>query len=401
MNNEDTSNIATASQVLEQEKLRLEFERLRFDRSKLAIDAKLKRREFDSYSKKSLKETVSNPLLLAIVGGFLTLLTSIVTNYLTAAENRDADDRRLQSELLKEFLKTADPKIARDNLTFLIEVGLIPDYERRIKGFLSNNTKPVPRISDAESPPESYPSCPTIDVLSGSNPQLPNTSVGVSIHLGTNRLNPNSYEGWDGQLFGAVPDAKSMQLLASSLGYHPSILTDALARSDCLLTGLNKLSAKLRQGDTLLLTMSGHGGHEIGSGRAGRTQETWVLFDKQLRADDLYDAFAKFKSGVTIIVVQDSSHAAAFRRSTGKTQLSANLIVIAGSKTTEIAMDGEKQGAFTEALLKTWNNGKFSGNYESFVDAIRKKMPVTQTPQLYTYITDAKVLSRKPFSLGN
>jgi hypothetical protein len=397
--------------TVESEKLRLEFERLDFERARLAIETRLKRREERAQGTKSIKGTLTNPLVLAIAGGSLTLLTSIVTNYLTTTANRDADLRRaeqtrdsdsraLQSELIKTFLKTQDSKTARDNLTFLIESGLIPDHETRISKYLADN-KSIPKITESKAVPASVPPLPALNMGPLPASRADGEVLGVSLHLGTSRVDPNAYGGWDGPLQGAVPDANAMQGLAGSLGYHTNILVDALARADYLLSTLGTLSATLRSGDTLLLTMSGHGGQvpDLTGAEPDNRQETWVLFDKEIHASELYEQFASFKPGVIIIVIQDSSYPSVFRRPPKMPELSAQLLVLAGSKENQLAMDGERQGKFTETLLAVWDKGKFSGSYGSFVDAIRGKMPGDQTPQLYVYGPDASVAARKPFIL--
>ena len=360
-----------------------------------------------------MKGTLSNPLMLAIAGGSLTLLTSILTNYFTASANREADQRRalytretdaraLQSELIKTFLKTQDSKTARDNLTFLIESGLIPDHEKRITEYLAKNKQAIPKITESKTATASVPPLPPLNTGPTTTSRADGESLGVSLHLGTNRLDPNAYGGWDGSLRSAVPDANAMQGLAGSLGYQTNILVDALARTDYLLGALGSLSATLRSGDTLLLTMSGHGSQvpDLTGAEPDKRQETWILFDKEIHASELYGQFASFKTGVVIIVIQDSSYPAVFRRPPKMPELSAQLLVLAGAKETQVAMDGEQQGKFTETLLAVWDNGKFSGNYTSFAQAIQKKMPENQTPQLYLYGPDTSVALRKPFTLA-
>lgn len=408
MNTKPDVDASISKDQIEAEKLKLEFRRLAFDRTKLAIETRHKRREDRAHSTKSLKESLSNPLILAIVGGALTLFTSIITNYLTGTANREADERRasqsreaesrnLQSELIKTFLRTQDSKTARDNLTFLIESGLIPDHEKRISEYLAKNTKTIPKISETASIPSTLPPRPALNVGTRKNDE----ALGVSLHLGTNRLDPNAYGGWDGAILGAVPDANSMERLAKALGYHTNVLIDALVRSDYFLSALDTLSTTLRSGDTLLVTMSGHGSQEpdVSGAEPDKREETWVLFDRQVAAREIYERFTRFKAGVTIIVVQDASHPSVFRRPPKMPEISAHLVVLAGAKEDQFAMDGTRQGRFTESLLKTWDDGKFAGSYTTFIEAVRKSMPQEQTPQLFIYSSDKSVGSRKPFAL--
>jgi hypothetical protein len=415
MAEEPLSERVTAAPGADDHKLRLELARLQLERSKLALDIRLRRRELRLHAAKTFRDAVANPLVLAIVGGSITLLTSIVTNYLTASANREADDRRaqqvrdaegraLQSELIKTFLKTQDSKTARDNLTFLIESGLIPDHEARIKEYLASNTKAAPKIADSPAASVTYPECPKLDPGRAADDQgATGTAVAVSLHLGTNRLNPAAYGGWDGQIIGAVPDANAMHKLATGLGFRAHLFVDAQARADCLVASLATLAATLRSGDSLMITLSGHGAQmPDGSGNEpDKKIETWMLFDKQLSATELFDAFARFRPGVTLLVVQDTSHPAAFRVPPRGKDLAANLVVLAGAQENQVAMDGAKNGAFTTALLEAWNDGRFNGTYQDLVAAIRRKMPASQEPQLYTRGPDAGLAQRSAFRWSN
>ena len=101
---------------LEIERLSLERDRLKLERQKLSIEVRFKRRELVERQGKSFKELLANPLSLAIVGGFITLMTTVITTSYTANENRRSEDRRaaiaqksaeqaLQAELVKKFVE--------------------------------------------------------------------------------------------------------------------------------------------------------------------------------------------------------------------------------------------------------------------------------------------------------
>jgi hypothetical protein len=119
----------------EAEHLRLEFERLRLDRQRLAIETRLKRQEFRQSGGKAFKDWLANPFILAILTGFATRMTSIITSsntardnraadesrahlaVQTADENRKSDDRRakqaLESELVKKFVEAPTKEATR------------------------------------------------------------------------------------------------------------------------------------------------------------------------------------------------------------------------------------------------------------------------------------------------
>ncbi len=74
-------------------------------------------------------------------------------------------------------------------------------------------------------------------------------------------------------------------------------------------------------------------------------------------------------------------------------------ILVSGCQDNQTSMDGDHNGAFTEQLLATWNNGTFSGTYASFHAAICSRMPPTQSPNLFTLGACGAFLAQEPFSL--
>jgi hypothetical protein len=194
-----------------------------------------------------------------------------------------------------------------------------------------------------------------------------------------------------------------------------------------------------------------------------KKDETWCLYDGQLIDDELYFELSKFKAGVCILVLSDSCHSGTVTRemvlppptnpterpknmpdavamrtyrehqafydklqkdvaaAAGKPvvdpdnalaqvavsgrlsaindKFDASLILISGCQDNQTSMDGEHNGAFTEQLLKVWNQGAFKGNYAQFHARIRAGMPATQTPNLFTLGTTGTFLTQEPFSV--
>jgi V8-like Glu-specific endopeptidase len=137
--------------AIERERLALERERLHADRQKLALEFRLKRREFAERRDKSWKELLTNPLMVAILGGFLTLMTTIITTSLSSDQSRKAEVHRaglaresakqaLQAELIKKFVESPKTETVRENLRFLVDAGLLPDYASNITTYLKNTT---------------------------------------------------------------------------------------------------------------------------------------------------------------------------------------------------------------------------------------------------------------------
>jgi hypothetical protein len=131
---------------LDRERLDLEQQKLRFERQKFATDALLKRRESSSRRGTFLRSIVTNPLALAIVGGFLTLMSGIVTTAYTSSENRKTAREAQQADLIKKFVE-GPPEAVRNNLLFLVEAGLIPSYAQDIGPYLRDKSNPAPQVS--------------------------------------------------------------------------------------------------------------------------------------------------------------------------------------------------------------------------------------------------------------
>ena len=199
-----------------------------------------------------------------------------------------------------------------------------------------------------------------------------------------------------------------------------------------------------------------------GEEKDDKQDETWCLFDGQLIDDELYYELSKFRSGVRLLVVSDSCHSGTVVRAgrpqpgtpvqrprimppavgmrvyaahkgfydklqndvakvaggrvTDPDTALANvtvsnrltgivkefkpaLILISGCQDNQFSMDGDHNGAFTEQLLRVWNNGAFTGSYARMHALIRAGLPPTQSPNLFTLGPAAAFLKQTPFSV--
>ena len=226
---------------------------------------------------------------------------------------------------------------------------------------------------------------------------------GVSVHIGLNVVDPGKYGGWNGQLAGCINDANAMEAVASQLGYAAADkLIDGEATAANVIEALEMAASQVEAGDTLLVTYSGHGGQvrdlnkdESSGPRPDRKDETWVLFDRMVLDDELNVVWTSLPPGARVIVVSDSCHSGSVTREIGdvvrtmpadknEAHVKANralyqeiaasvskdaasavpaarVVLVSGCQDDEVSYDGKKNGAFTEALLKTWNKGKFKG----------------------------------------
>lgn len=76
-----------------------------------------------------------------------------------------------------------------------------------------------------------------------------------------------------------------------------------------------------------------------------------------------------------------------------------SVLLISGCQDNQTSMDGLHNGAFTESLLKVWNQGKFKGDYNLFHQRIRAGLPATQSPNLFVLGQAAAFVKQAPFSV--
>jgi hypothetical protein len=80
----------------------------------------------------------------------------------------------------------------------------------------------------------------------------------------------------------------------------------------------------------------------------------------------------------------------------------ASVILISGCQDNQTSMDGDHNGAFTEQLLRVWDDGRFNpehGTYVNFHGTIKAAMPPSQTPNLFTLGPVATFAKERPFTI--
>src|SRR6185312_2537929 len=268
---------------------------------------------------------------------------------------------------------------------------------------------------------------------------------GRSLHIGLNRVDPDAYGGWAGELNACEADANDLAAIAEGLGYDVHKLLTAEATSSAILEELANAVTELEDGDIFLLTYSGHGGQvpDSNGDEPDRMDETWVSFDRQIVDDELYAAFGTFAPGVRIAVLSDSCHSGTvlevvlaavqpglvsapqakampadvcandyrarkvdYDRIQGrvkpfdKTDIGASVILISGCQDNQTSADGDRNGLFTEKLKQVWADGEFKGGYRRFAKEIVAKMPPYQTPNYFTAgAPDPAFERQQPFAI--
>jgi hypothetical protein len=249
---------------------------------------------------------------------------------------------------------------------------------------------------------------------------------GIGLHIGLNRVNAAHYRAWDGALDCCEQDAEDMAAIARSHHFASTTLATENATAPAVLNLLDLAAHSLGSGDILLVTYSGHGGQlpDDNGDEPDSMDETWALYDRQLRDDELLSAWSRFAQGVRVLVVSDSCHSGSIlelvmaaeegvkavptdvarrtflanrevydrpsRMWAAPMTVTASVISIAACRDDEKTRAGPVNSAFTEALLQVWNGGAFTGSYSALCDAIKPRLP-SQTP---TY--DNSVGTRNP-----
>ena len=83
-------------------------------------------------------------------------------------------------------------------------------------------------------------------------------------------------------------------------------------------------------------------------------------------------------------------------------EVQASVILISGCQDNQTSLDGDHNGAFTEQLLRVWDDGRFDpehGDYVRFHGTIKAGMPSTQTPNLFTLGPTAAFARQRPFTI--
>jgi lysophospholipase L1-like esterase len=283
---------------------------------------------------------------------------------------------------------------------------------------------------------------------------------GVSLHIGLNFVDKNHYAGWDGALNACQYDAEDMRDIAAGCGYSTNLLLSKSATRATVLGAIEQFARELGPGDMFFLSYSGHGGRlpDFNRDEADGMDETWCLYDGELIDDELYILWSLFREGVRVLVLSDSCHsgsvikalpngqrveqrpvfdpacpatwarsmpnqvaARVFRQnrafytelgkslanieSTVLTRELANPVactvqLLSGCQDNQQSMDGDFNGAFTAQLLRTWDEGRFKGDYERFYKSIRMAMPSDQTPnRMVVGRPNSVYLSQRPFEI--
>ncbi len=283
--------------------------------------------------------------------------------------------------------------------------------------------------------------------------------TGISLHIGLNLVDPDHYQGWDGELAGCEADANDMVALAGSRGFATSQLLTAAATAEMVSGAISTAAGTLAAGDIFFLTYSGHGSQvpDANSDEDDHLDETWVLYDRQLIDDELWALYATFQPGVRIVVLSDSCHSGTVTRAgryretylphtaaiggagevkpgqirtknlpydierktymahrelyngiqstlppndKKKSEIGADILLISGCADNQLSGDTPENGIFTGNLKRVWQDGTFEGSYRELYAELSNLMPASQSPNYYRVGAVNPAFDRQaPFSI--
>ena len=254
-----------------------------------------------------------------------------------------------------------------------------------------------------------------------------------SLHVGSNSVDGSHYDGFDSladgasgtRLLACEQDAMDYQAIAADEGFISSELCGEAATALNVIDTVNTAAAHLGNGDMFLLTYSGYGGliRDANDDDNDIGEATWALFDRQLAEDEWMALIALFRSGVRVLLITDSSPPRAITRASSADRafdeelriralprdvalatyhrnqalydgiqascasrndavIRAAFLSLTACGPNQFAVEGPRNGVFTESFLRVWDHGMFRGDYGRLWEDIARSMPTYQTPVL-------------------
>lgn len=242
-----------------------------------------------------------------------------------------------------------------------------------------------------------------------------------SAHLGIN------YAGSQHELGGCIADANELWKLFAPLTRGNGGTTDRMLEREATIAGVREFIGdvvrRLKAGDTLFLSRSGHGTQiaDRDGDEKDRKDECFVCFDLELMSDDEFAVLLSERaSGTFVVVFDDCCHSGGGSRlfaSVDKprfipaSQLSARprkierhdmplirgadgVLHISACKPEEVAWDTGKHGAATLALLNAMKQIAMHSTLRTWADVFHytaSQLPTRQHPQTPTLTGDDAV----------
>ncbi len=112
--------------------------RLEFDREKHRDDLEFRYKELSLRELKERRAVWHNPLFLALLAAIIGLLSNATVAWFNGRSQRVLEDKKAEAVRILEALRTGDPDVAAENLTLLVEAGLVSEHAAEIRSYLAN-----------------------------------------------------------------------------------------------------------------------------------------------------------------------------------------------------------------------------------------------------------------------
>lgn len=264
-----------------------------------------------------------------------------------------------------------------------------------------------------------------------------------ALAVGLNSFSKAHY-GKHGKLQACENDARDMAAIAGSQGFETVTLLTKSATKAAFRKVVEKAAMELQEGDTLVISFSGHGANtdDTNGDEDDALDETLCFYDGQIVDDELMDLWSRFNKGVRILFFADSCHSGSVikrhdpisgatiafnerakmskaftdqellalrarpgnramdhglprdRESNAKT--AATVVLISGCQDDQESMDGVENGEFTAELKRVWNGGRYRGSLPKLHETISGRMPAYQQPKYLVLGGDNKRFEMQP-----
>lgn len=229
------------------------------------------------------------------------------------------------------------------------------------------------------------------------------------IFIGLSKLDPVSYNSWEGILLAPLNDVARMNALIKV--DKAWILVDGSATVMNVIETISEVSLKAESSDKVYIYYSGHGASVADNNKDENDgkDETWCLYDGMLLDDDLYKILTYFRTGVEIVLISDSCHSGTISKAVEKNLTLSyakkyfkfgsnrqvkrpfiieqsnkpNILTLSACQDFQYAFDGDPNSLFTEIMLNVYEMfPEYRNNYIDFIAQVREQMPNSQTPRL-------------------
>lgn len=228
----------------------------------------------------------------------------------------------------------------------------------------------------------------------------------MAILVGLTRVDPEAYQGWDGDCPGCDLDVMNMHRAFHESGRSSAVLLNEFATVGKLENLFVAQYINLKRDDFLMLFFSGHGGQQPdrNNDEADGKDETLCMYNGELVDDQIGDMLSMIPEGVRVLMITDSCNSGTNFRARGRNieksspvsvgrvitpRFKAKLIHFGGCADGRSSYGGDEGGVFTNALMKVrreWdaaNAGELT-NQIWFANAGRL-MPRNQIPVYAEY----------------